>query len=86
MIYEHLESVYRNKCVLCLSAADHPHHIIPKSAGGDNSADNVVSLCAGCHEKVHTEGAKKWEMKIRRAAALVAEFYWEESSGPKFTY
>lgn len=29
------------------------HHIIPKSAGGMNTKDNIASLCEGCHVKLH---------------------------------
>lgn len=27
----------------------HPHHVIPKSAGGRDDPDNGVSLCFDCH-------------------------------------
>lgn len=29
------------------------HHILPKSMGGDNSASNLIELCALCHDNVH---------------------------------
>lgn len=29
------------------------HHIIPVSEGGDNSYQNLISLCFSCHKKVH---------------------------------
>jgi hypothetical protein len=29
------------------------HHIIPVSEGGDNSHQNLISLCFSCHKKVH---------------------------------
>lgn len=29
------------------------HHIIPRSKGGSNKPDNMISLCHCCHKKVH---------------------------------
>lgn len=29
------------------------HHLIPKSAGGTDHLDNLVTLCSHCHTKVH---------------------------------
>jgi len=31
----------------------HVHHIVFRSNGGTNSPDNLIALCADCHEKVH---------------------------------
>lgn len=31
----------------------HVHHIIPKSKGGDDEVDNLISLCKDCHESQH---------------------------------
>jgi hypothetical protein len=31
----------------------HVHHIIFKSNGGTNTADNLISLCEKCHDKLH---------------------------------
>ena len=31
----------------------HKHHIVPKSQGGSDAADNLVALCANCHEDRH---------------------------------
>lgn len=29
------------------------HHIKPIANGGDDSYDNLMALCAGCHEDIH---------------------------------
>jgi 5-methylcytosine-specific restriction endonuclease McrA len=31
----------------------HPHHIKYKSAGGEDTLDNLVTLCWKCHRAVH---------------------------------
>lgn len=35
------------------SAELHAHHRIPRSEGGDDTLDNLVTLCHSCHEDVH---------------------------------
>lgn len=37
------------------------HHIIPKSQGGSNRMENLITLCKNCHEKIH-----KNELKINK--------------------
>lgn len=37
----------------CGERATLVHHIIPLAAGGTNDEDNLVALCASCHNKVH---------------------------------
>ena len=32
----------------------HIHHITPRSAGGKNTAENLISLCPGCHDALHS--------------------------------
>ncbi len=33
----------------------HRHHIIYRSAGGENSPENVITLCAECHDDEHVK-------------------------------
>ena len=41
-------------CVLCRRTDNlHVHHIVPRSRGGKDAPDNLVTLCQDCHEKVH---------------------------------
>lgn len=40
------------------------HHIIFKSQGGTNTPDNLITLCASCHDKVHCGG---FEIKGRKS-------------------
>lgn len=34
------------------------HHRVPRSQGGSNTADNLVTLCCGCHQLVHEKGLR----------------------------
>mgnify|MGYP003293196930 CR=1 FL=1 len=40
-------------CQYCGKKADHVHHIIPISKGGDNRESNLISLCVKCHGLIH---------------------------------
>ena len=41
-------------CVACGSAEDlQHHHLVPRAEGGGNETTNLITLCAGCHFKVH---------------------------------
>ena len=74
-IYEYLEKTYGNTCVLCYADANHPHHIVPKSAGGADNPDNIVPLCGDCHSDVHNRGARNCVDDIRKGAELVRAVY-----------
>ena len=32
----------------------HVHHVRAKGAGGGDTADNLISLCARCHARTHS--------------------------------
>jgi 5-methylcytosine-specific restriction protein A len=56
-------------CEMCehdgyIKPASLVHHIKPVIDGGDSSADNLMSLCASCHNKVHSEKGKS-SYKVR---------------------
>lgn len=67
-----------NRCKLCHYRHNEPymmqvHHIVPVSNGGDDSHENLCSLCKPCHMKVHSDGweyyvntLKKDEQKVGR--------------------
>ncbi|NNV07137.1 HNH endonuclease [Geobacillus sp. MMMUD3] len=33
----------------------HTHHIVPRSWGGSNYMDNLITLCRNCHVEIHRE-------------------------------
>ncbi len=42
------------KCRFCKSRENlTPHHLIHKSQGGEDSLDNLVTLCFNCHRLIH---------------------------------
>lgn len=48
-------------CCLCHKPAGNKieiHHIVPKSEGGDDSAENGIPLCFDCHAEVQSYNAK----------------------------
>lgn len=40
-------------CEECGGTAVDIHHIILKSQGGTDNADNLIALCRKCHQKAH---------------------------------
>ena len=38
------------------------HHLIPKQEGGQDSLDNLVTLCASCHHQIHKSGLIETEL------------------------
>lgn len=52
-------------CILCGKKYVHHHHVIFRSAGGDDSLDNLVCLCPDCHEKyAHGVESKIWRERF----------------------
>ncbi len=47
-------------CQLCGKQAQDVHHIVYKSAGGNDEAKNLISLCRTCHEYAHHTGEKDY--------------------------
>jgi hypothetical protein len=62
------------------------HHIVPRARGGGNDMENLVTLCAACHQLVHE---KKWELVrensppygsvvAKRSGDWAARFPWQD--------
>lgn len=41
--------------------ADHWHHLLPRSAGGPNTAENLIPVCFTCHRWIHDHPAASYE-------------------------
>lgn len=46
-----------NICVRCGATDDlEAHHIIPRNKGGEDTIENMATLCSSCHVQVHNSG------------------------------
>ena len=67
----------KHKCVVCgkwVEDGHKPHHVVYKSHGGSDVAENMVLLCDDCHFEVH-HGANciATKDKIERYLAWMSE-------------
>ncbi len=41
-------------CVACGNKGNlHQHHLVPKANGGTDNEKNLITLCGGCHGRLH---------------------------------
>jgi hypothetical protein len=45
----------------CTGRAVHPHHIVLKKQGGEDSLANFLHVCAACHRWIHDNVAESKE-------------------------
>jgi len=58
-VKEYVKHRDSNKCVICGSTSNlEVHHVVPRSEGGTDIPDNLVTLYHSCHMKVHEKGIK----------------------------
>lgn len=72
-------------CVRCLERgrvreAEETHHIIPRSEGGPDTADNLLPLCRECHQREHAARRREPEFFSRAAGRTTAGGVPEEIS------
>ncbi len=41
----------------CHRSAEHPHHRLRRSQGGEDSLSNLLCVCAACHRHIHDNPA-----------------------------
>ena len=62
-VAEYVKRRAKGSCELCKKSAPfldpkgnpflEMHHIVPLTAGGEDSIENTVALCPNCHRKMH---------------------------------
>lgn len=71
-------------CVSCGNRDDlHVHHIIPRGQGGENSKENLATLCANCHYYAHGGGQPTDDGRYTAASWDSVEYndqveFWDE--------
>lgn len=60
--------LYKSKCALCSKKAVTIHEIVPKSRRPTTwmAKDNRVPVCAECHNRIHNEGTRKYEKRLKK--------------------
>lgn len=56
------------------------HHITPRSAGGTDETDNLITLCQVCHDELHSEAPKDEAVKFTGDSFLE---WVEQYDGPE---
>ena len=53
-------------CVACGDRGNlNQHHLLPRSLGGPDTDDNLITLCGACHAKAHQSRAS-WRLSRKR--------------------
>lgn len=56
----------RNICRICKEWTDAPpHHVVPRSQGGSDSIENLITCCTECHMAIHHGSMVKLVRRIR---------------------
>jgi len=80
-IREQVIEMYGGRCIICLSAANHIHHIDYRSTDSEKitDLDNMVPLCNSCHAKVHRQGSsEEWKIYLRGRAKFIKNIFEKE--------
>ena len=68
----------RNKCVVCDGLRHlEIHHVVPRSEGGGDNRENLITLCRKCHDEV--------ELSEYRTVALIRNHTpeWKNTNAAK---
>lgn len=49
------------------------HHIVPRSRGGGNDLDNLITLCSSCHALLHQIKTNQWGLSERSEEARTGD-------------
>ena len=56
---------YTCQCCRTKKGTMNTHHILPKSQGGSDEMENLITLCESCHKKLHRGELKEFEEKLK---------------------
>lgn len=71
-----------DKCVNCNSDVElQLHHIVPLGAGGTNNTGNIVTLCGGCHGKIHGKNSLNNINRLLKESKIEKVKNGDKSSG-----
>jgi HNH endonuclease/Helix-turn-helix domain of resolvase len=77
-------------CVACLAKEDlQHHHLVTRAEGGSNDESNLITLCSGCHFKLHGRqkiGAYSASQHIREGHAKARAKGVKLGRKPKLTH
>ncbi len=64
VLIERVVAKLKSRCIICLRWYSGVHHIIPRSMGGEDNEENLVTLCQFHHREVHNTGALNWVKRL----------------------
>ena len=63
-LHRQVAQTFNYRCIIDLKRYSGLHHIVPKSLGGEDNRENLVTLCHEHHRRVHAEGAVNWIKRL----------------------
>ena len=68
------------------SSAMDSHHIVPRSMGGSDMPFNLMTLCPGCHRKIHVPHIRGGIHAEQQMGGIVVLGYMHTSGGKALHY
>lgn len=73
-LYEYVHARDDGLCLKCGNPGGPPHHVIYKSQGGKNKANNLATLCAKCHDEIHNKKDTVRELLLQKIKESESRF------------
>lgn len=71
-MYEYRKSI--PACEVCHKAKPvDTHHIVPRSKGGEDHADNYLAVCLGCHRELHKDLPREFFFSRRSFSEIASK-------------
>ena len=72
-----LNTYHTKRCIVCSRQGCDPCHIKSKGSGGDDSEENLISLCRVHHTEQHAKGHYHMATKYKMYANCIESKGWE---------